>query len=66
MILRKEIIAICQPTYNDCIIMWNKLSLEGEAVMPQTEEEWLKDKKYILENYPTACQELGDLINITL
>ena len=54
-----EIMAICQPTYNDCIIQWHKMSLQGIAIMPETEAQWLKDKQYILDNYKTACKKLG-------
>ena len=57
--LTKEIIAICQPTYNDCILQWHYLGLHSETIMPSTEQEWLKDKEYVLKNYKSACAELG-------
>lgn len=54
-----EIEAICQPTYNDCILKWHTLGLHGEAIIPANEQEWKKDKAYVMKAYSTVVKRLG-------
>lgn len=58
-ILQKELIAICQPTYNLCILKWIELDLYSVSTLPANEEAWETKREYCFQNYPSAVKSLN-------